>query len=102
MRLIRFGKPGEEQPGLALKDGTQVDVSAFGEDYTEQFFATNGLNRLSTWLGTNQARCPKLPENVRLGPPISRPSKIVCIGLNYSDHAKESNMTLPPEPVIFF
>jgi 2,4-diketo-3-deoxy-L-fuconate hydrolase len=102
MRLIRFGKPGEEKPGIILKDEKKIDVSAFGEDYTEQFFGSDGLNRLAKWVSNNQNTCPQVNDNVRLGPPIARPSKIVCIGLNYSDHAKESNMTLPPEPVIFF
>jgi 2,4-didehydro-3-deoxy-L-rhamnonate hydrolase len=102
MRLIRFGKPGEEKPGIILKDEKKIDVSAFGEDYTEQFFGSDGLVRLAKWVSNNQNTCPQVNDNVRLGPPIARPSKIVCIGLNYSDHAKESNMTLPPEPVIFF
>jgi 2-keto-4-pentenoate hydratase/2-oxohepta-3-ene-1,7-dioic acid hydratase in catechol pathway len=102
MKLIRFGQPGQEKPGLQLADGSRVDASAFGEDYTEQFFATDGLARLATWLEANEAAAPRVPEEVRLGPPIARPSKIICIGLNYSDHAKESNMNVPAEPVVFF
>jgi 2-keto-4-pentenoate hydratase/2-oxohepta-3-ene-1,7-dioic acid hydratase in catechol pathway len=102
MRLIRFGQPGEEKPGILLKDDKKIDVSAFGEDYNEKFFASDGLNRLASWLNSNQKNCPAINDNIRLGPPIARPSKIVCIGLNYSDHATESNMTLPPEPVVFF
>jgi 2-keto-4-pentenoate hydratase/2-oxohepta-3-ene-1,7-dioic acid hydratase in catechol pathway len=102
MKLIRFGKPGKEKPGLQLPEGTKIDTSAFGEDYSEQFFENNGLARLADWLKSNQQSCPKVSVLERLGPPLTRPSKIVCIGLNYSDHASESNMQLPSEPVVFF
>lgn len=102
MKLIRFGKAGEEQPGVQLPDGSRLDCSSFGEDYTEQFFGSNGLSRLKSWLEQNQASLPKVAESVRLGAPLQRPSKIICIGLNYKDHAAESNMALPAEPVVFF
>lgn len=102
MKLIRFGNAGEEKPGIQLPDGTNLDISAFGEDYNENFFGTGGISRLKAWLSTAQPTCPIVKSGTRLGPPTTRPSKIICIGLNYSDHAKESNMTLPPEPVIFF
>jgi 2-keto-4-pentenoate hydratase/2-oxohepta-3-ene-1,7-dioic acid hydratase in catechol pathway len=102
MKLIRKGEPLEESPGLLLPDGREVDVSSFGEDYDEVFFETNGLERLSEWLNENGEDLPPFPENERYGSPIARPSKIVCIGLNYDDHARESGMEIPPEPVIFF
>ena len=102
MKLIRKGEPNEESPGLLLPDGREVDVSSFGEDYNEVFFETNGLERLSEWLKENGENLPPFPENERYGSPIARPSKIVCIGLNYDDHARESGMEIPPEPVIFF
>jgi 2,4-didehydro-3-deoxy-L-rhamnonate hydrolase len=102
MKLIRFGQPGQEKPGLLLPDGTRLDASAFGEDYTEEFFQNNGLSRLASWLEQNQASAPGVSPQERLGPPIARPSKIICIGLNYSDHAAESNMAVPAEPIIFF
>lgn len=102
MKLIRFGNAGEEKPGIQLPDGTNLDISAFGEDFNENFFGTGGISRLKAWLATAQTTCPVVKPGTRLGPPTTRPSKIICIGLNYSDHAKESNMTLPPEPVIFF
>ena len=102
MKLIRFGKAGQEKPGLELPDGTRIDTSAFGEDYTEQFLTNNGIARLAEWLKTNQANCPKVAAGERLGAPLLRPSKIICIGLNYIDHAKESNMAVPTEPVVFF
>ena len=102
MKLIRKGEPNEESPGLLLPDGREVDVSSFGEDYDEVFFETNGLERLSEWLNENGENLLPFPENERYGSPIARPSKIVCIGLNYDDHARESGMEIPPEPVIFF
>lgn len=102
MKLIRFGAASQEKPGVQLPDGKRIDVSGFGEDYTEGFFTRDGVNRLKAWLQTHQASCPVISNETRLGPPVYRPSKIICIGLNYSDHATESNMQLPPEPVVFF
>ena len=102
MKLIRFGPPGREKPGVQLADGTRVDASAFGEDYGERFLETDGLARLSRWVGLHSAAAPRVPASERLGPPITRPSKIVCIGLNYADHARETNAKTPEEPVIFF
>ena len=99
MKLIRFGEAGKEKTGVIIND-KRYDTSAFGEDYNEQFFETDGLNRLSTFLKDNN-NLPQISEDVRLGSPIGRPSKIVCIGLNYVDHAKETNAIPPPEPVIF-
>ncbi len=102
MKLLRHGTPSQEKPGIQLPDGTRLDVSAFGQDFDEKFFGENGLEKLAEWLKEHQAECPTLSANTRLGAPICRPSKIICIGLNYSDHAKESGMTLPTEPIIFF
>lgn len=101
VRLIRFGDPGAEKPGLILPDGARVDVSGFGEDYDEQFFATGGLKRLEDWMSM-AGQLPAADPNARLGPPICRPSKLVCIGLNYAAHARESGMDPPLEPVLFF
>lgn len=100
MRLIRHGEINKEKTGIAL-DGTFYDTSAFGEDYNEQFFGTDGLKRLATFIADNKGKLPTLAAGVRLGAPVARPSKIVCIGLNYKDHAKETGATPPPEPVIF-
>ncbi|MCC2548704.1 fumarylacetoacetate hydrolase family protein [Hymenobacter sp. BT175] len=100
MKLIRFGPPGQESPGVILHD-QHYDVSAFGEDYTESFFATDGLTRLAEFLRQNEGRVPRVPNGTRLGPPTARPSKIVCVGLNYADHARETGATPPPEPVLF-
>ena len=102
MKLIRKGQPGEELPGLILKDGREVETSGFGEDYDEVFFETDGLQRLQEWVKENESDLPIFPENERYGAPIARPSKIVCIGLNFDDHAAESGMDIPEEPVLFF
>jgi 2,4-diketo-3-deoxy-L-fuconate hydrolase len=102
MKLIRFGEAGRERPGLQLADGTRVDASGFGADYDEAFFAGNGLDRLAEWATTEGAGAPHVPAGTRLGPPICRPSKIVCVGLNFRDHAAESGMDIPKEPVLFF
>ncbi len=102
MKLIRFGEVGQEKPGVQLADGTRIDVSGFGEDYNENFFGTDGTNRLKEWLANNQESCNTVADNVRLGAPLVRPSKIVCVGLNYAKHAAESGMEVPKEPVLFF
>ena len=86
---------------MLLEDGTRTDVSAFGEDYDENFFGSDGPARLSAWL-KDQDNLPSFGSDVRLGPPLTRPSKLICIGLNYKAHAEESGVELPPEPVIFF
>ena len=101
MKLIRFGDPALESPGVVLEDGTRLDVSSFVPDYNEAFFANAGLSRLKQWLNEKPA-VPRVPPSVRLGPPIARPSKIVCIGLNFRDHARESQNEIPTEPVLFF
>jgi 2,4-diketo-3-deoxy-L-fuconate hydrolase len=102
MKLIRFGAPGSEKPGLQLADGRRVDVSAFGQDYDEAFYGGDGLQRLEAWAGKHAATAPEISAGMRLGPPVARPSKIVCVGLNYADHARESGMEVPREPVLFF
>lgn len=102
MKLIRFGAPGKEKPGAILGDGSRIDVSGFGLDYNEAFFGNNGLRELDSWLQKNASSAPRVASSVRLGPPICRPSKIVCIGLNYRDHAAETKASPPKEPVIFF
>ncbi|HEX3934676.1 MAG TPA: fumarylacetoacetate hydrolase family protein [Puia sp.] len=100
MLLIRHGAPDQEKTGIVL-EGKYYDTSGLGEDYNEQFFGSGGLERLKSYIEKNKAHLKPLPANTRLGSPIARPSKIVCIGLNYIDHAKETNATPPPEPVIF-
>lgn len=101
MKLIRFGEPGKEKPGVVLNDKF-YDVSAFGEDFNEMFFENDGLKRLQQFVDNNRSSFPAIKEGTRLGSPVARPSKIVCIGLNYADHARETGATPPSEPVIFF
>ncbi|AMJ65404.1 fumarylacetoacetate hydrolase family protein [Hymenobacter sp. PAMC 26628] len=101
MQLFRFGPRGHEQPGVRTAAGQRLDVSAFGEDYHEAFFATDGPARLAAWLGPHAAQCPAVPADARLGSCVARPSKIVCIGLNYRDHGAETGLGLPTEPVFF-
>ena len=102
MKLLRFGKLESEKPGIQLDNGRKIDVSAFGEDFDENFFGSNGIQRLQKWLEHHQGECPQISDENRLGSPICRPSKIVCVGLNYAKHAQESGMEVPSEPVLFF
>lgn len=102
MKLFRFGPAGHELPGIVDEDGRHLGVSAFGSDFDEQFFATKGLQRLRAWLELYIDSCPIVPEGTRFGSPVKRPSKIICIGLNYAAHAKESGAEPPKEPIIFF
>jgi 2,4-diketo-3-deoxy-L-fuconate hydrolase len=100
MKLIRYGQPGQEKPGVILHE-QRYDVAAFGEDYNEAFFATDGLARLARFLEEHAGQLPQIAADERLGPPVARPSKLLCIGLNYADHARETGATPPPEPVLF-
>ncbi|WP_411029729.1 fumarylacetoacetate hydrolase family protein [Spongiimicrobium sp. 3-5] len=102
MKLIRFGPVGNEKPGIELANGTRISTCGFGQDYNESFFENNGLERLQKWVVKNEADCPVLNKTVRLGPPTCRPSKMICVGLNYAQHAAESGMEIPKEPVLFF
>ena len=102
MKLIRFGEKGQEKPGAILQDGSRIDASALGSDYDEKFFANGGLKELDAWLRKSGASAPRTAPSVRLGSPVGRPSKIICIGLNYRDHAAETKAEAPKEPVLFF
>jgi 2-keto-4-pentenoate hydratase/2-oxohepta-3-ene-1,7-dioic acid hydratase in catechol pathway len=102
MRLLRVGPAGRERPCVLGENGRAVDVSAHVRDYTADFFAGNGLERLRTLVQSQ----PDLPvvdlDAERIGPCVARPGKIICVGLNYRDHAAESGLAAPDEPVIFF
>lgn len=100
MKLIRFGEAGQEKIGVQIGE-KKYDVSAFGGDYNEQFFAENGLERLEQFVKANEGKLDEIPGDARIGSPIARPSKIVCIGLNYKDHAEETGAKIPAEPIIF-
>ena len=99
MKLIRFGNVGEEKPGLLLEDGKRIDVSAIVNDYDVDFFAANGIETLKN---ADLSSCPEVAADVRLGAVVKRPGKIICIGLNFKDHAEEGGMEVPAEPVVFF
>jgi 2-keto-4-pentenoate hydratase/2-oxohepta-3-ene-1,7-dioic acid hydratase in catechol pathway len=101
MKLIRFGDAGRERAGVLLADGRRLDASAVVADYDEAFFVSDGLGQLRAWIADRGAAAPEAPAGARLGSPVPRPSKIVCIGLNFRDHAAESGMDIPKEPVIF-
>jgi 2,4-diketo-3-deoxy-L-fuconate hydrolase len=103
VKLVRFGATGAERPGVLLPDGARVDASGFGTDWTEAFFGegADGLARLARWVAGEGGKAPRVPAGVRLAPCIARPSKLVCIGLNYRDHARESGAALPSEPIVF-
>jgi 2-keto-4-pentenoate hydratase/2-oxohepta-3-ene-1,7-dioic acid hydratase in catechol pathway len=99
MKLLRFGNIGNEKPGILL-EGKRKDLSAWFKDWDRNFFQQNGLSELDNLLKKNLF-LPDVPENERWGSCIARPGKVVCIGLNYSDHAKESGMQIPVEPIVF-
>jgi 2-keto-4-pentenoate hydratase/2-oxohepta-3-ene-1,7-dioic acid hydratase in catechol pathway len=101
MKLIRFGEINKEKPGIIIND-EYYDTSSFGEEYNEHFFETDGLNRLQKFIDSSKDQLRVVPKDVRLGSPVTRPSKIICIGLNYADHAKETKANIPTEPIIFF
>ncbi len=99
MKLIRFGEAGNEKPGIIINE-KYFDVSDYVRDFDENFFADGGLSLLKKIAGDVDLH--PVSEEIRLGSPIARPSKIVCIGLNYSDHAAETKMPVPKEPILFF
>jgi 2,4-diketo-3-deoxy-L-fuconate hydrolase len=101
MKLIRFGEAGKEKAGIQDVNGRNLDCSGFNEDWNEDFFTNNGLARLEEWLKENQENLNPIPQNSRIGSPIARPSKIICIGLNYLKHAQEAGMAVPEVPIIF-
>ena len=101
MKLIRFGQAGSERPGLLLNDGRRIDAAGFGSDYDEAFFGGDGLARLAEWAAANAATAPTVGADIRLGPPLTRPSKLICIGLNYRGHAAETGAVVPKEPIVF-
>jgi len=101
MKLIRFRENGNEKPGIILSENKKIDISNFGQDYDEVFFNTSGLTVLEKWIEHYGGKLRELPDDIELASPIVKPGKIICIGLNFSDHAKEGGMEVPAEPVIF-
>src|SRR4051812_15266089 len=100
MKLIRFRENGKTSPGLLIND-LYYDASPLTEDYTEDFFSSDGLKKLKQLIDQKKGQLKKLSPDIKLDCPIARPSKIICIGLNYSDHANETGAALPSEPIIF-
>jgi len=100
MKLIRFGRPGQEKPGVLIDD-KRYDVSGFIPDYNETFFETEGLTTLKQLIEEHHTNLPTVDDDERLSSPVARPSKLLCIGLNYADHAEETGAPMPPEPVLF-
>lgn len=100
MKLIRFGETGKEKPGVHIA-GKNYDVSGFIKDYDEYFFAHGGIQHLGWMLAQHETMLPEIPAGARIGCPVANPSKIVCIGLNYAKHAKETNAPIPKEPILF-
>lgn len=101
MKLVRFGPPGKETPGIFFEEKI-YDISRVVADYNERFFEDGGIEKLRRTFSRDREKFPVVDAGVRLGAPIARPSKIICIGLNYSDHAKETGATPPKEPIVFF
>ena len=101
MRLLRFGDAGREEPGVLLPDGRRVDASGEFHDYDEGFFASGGLEALAEWVADDCPGGMEIDPEARLGPPVNRPSKLVCVGKNYLDHAKEFGEGIPTEPALF-
>jgi 2,4-didehydro-3-deoxy-L-rhamnonate hydrolase len=102
MRLIRFGTEKHERPGILSSDGKRLDLSGHFADWDEKFFEEEGLAKLRALISSaSKSEFPEAPASERWAPPIARPGKVICIGLNYSDHAKESGMPIPDEPIIF-
>jgi 2-keto-4-pentenoate hydratase/2-oxohepta-3-ene-1,7-dioic acid hydratase in catechol pathway len=102
LKLFRFGPVGNEKPGVLTSSNRHLDVSAFGEDFNEAFFESNGIERLANWLHAHESKCPEVAPGFRFGSCVARPSKIICIGLNYTKHAVEAGMAIPKEPIVFF
>ena len=101
MKLIRFGAPGKERPGILDAAGNRRSVARFFRDFAENFFENDGLTKLAAVVA-REPSLPLVPEKTRWAAPLGRPSKLICIGLNYAKHAAESGMALPTEPIIFF
>ena len=99
MQLVRIGEFEKEKPALLI-DGKYFDVSDHVIDYNEAFFAGDGLTKLAQIFATNDL--PEIKEPARIGSCVARPSKIICVGLNYADHARETGAEIPQEPILFF
>ncbi|MES2996442.1 MAG: fumarylacetoacetate hydrolase family protein [Verrucomicrobiota bacterium] len=103
MKLARYRSGSTVVPAIFISESTLLDCSGFGEDWNESFFENDGLARLDAWVQENEATAPRMDAaRVSLAPAVARPSKLICIGLNYAAHAAETNVEPPKEPVVFF
>jgi 2,4-diketo-3-deoxy-L-fuconate hydrolase len=102
MKLLRVGPRGHERPAVLGDDGVVHDVSTLVDDYDQAFFASGGVERLRAAWVQGAAGLPALDlGGLRVGAPIAKPYQVLCIGLNYADHARESGLEPPAEPVVF-
>ncbi|MFQ6171460.1 fumarylacetoacetate hydrolase family protein [Oryzobacter sp. R7] len=102
MRLIRVGPPGEESPGVLASDTTYVDVSDVVGDFDARFFQDGGVDAVRPLVRERVAAgLVHDLSGLRVGPPVARPHQILCIGLNYRDHAAETGQPVPDEPIVF-
>lgn len=102
MKLFRFEKSGAVGLGMVDQQGKSIDISASGMDLTEHFFETNGIEKLASWISAHGESCSEIDGEINYLSCVGRPSKIICVGLNYAKHARESGMDVPKEPVLFF
>ena len=102
MKLFRYRDGSKVKPGIVTSQNLKLDVSEFAQDFNESFFENDGIKNLAKWIGDNTARCPGVGKQAVLSSCIARPSKIICVGLNYARHALETNAKIPDEPVLFF
>src|SRR5258707_9957619 len=98
MKLIRWGEVGQEKPGLLLEDGTRLDASNVVAGYDEKFFEDSGLDTFRRWLDRHESSAPPISSSIPLGPPVSPPSKIICICVDYPDHVARNAAQGPPAP----
>jgi 2,4-didehydro-3-deoxy-L-rhamnonate hydrolase len=101
MKLVRYGQPGQERPAIIDANGDRRDVARYAVDYDRVFLDAGGIERLQRLTTDEIAACPLVPKEARWGAPVARPGKVVCIGLNYADHAAEAGMAIPKEPIVF-
>ncbi|MDL9978749.1 fumarylacetoacetate hydrolase family protein [Microbacterium sp. ASV49] len=102
MKLLRIGPAGREKPAALVGDDEVVDVSDIVTDFDDSFFGSGGLARIAPIVAERARTGERIPlAGRRIGAPIARPHQIICVGLNYSDHAKETGQAVPTEPILF-
>ncbi|MFZ9331689.1 MAG: ureidoglycolate lyase, partial [Chitinophagaceae bacterium] len=102
MKIFRYDRSGAVGLGMIDQHGEKIDISAYYNDFNRNFFELGGTDHLSEWIILHASECDAIKGDVHYLPCIADPSKIICVGLNYAKHARESNMEIPKEPVLFF